>query len=152
MGMGIEVKGLVEATRKLEQVANDLHGEPMTRAMKKATLLVTKDAKINAPVDTGRLRASITPEVRGEGKTVIGVVGSNVIYAPYMETGTKPHFPPLSALQTWAKRHGTTAYVVARAIARRGIKGRKYLQRAFEQNRTAIRDLLGKAVKGIVEK
>jgi hypothetical protein len=40
----------------------DLHGEPMLQGMRNATLLVTRDAKRFAPVDTGRLRASITPD------------------------------------------------------------------------------------------
>lgn len=38
-------------------------------------------------VDTGRLRSSITHEVREEGNEVIGLVGSNVEYARRLEFG-----------------------------------------------------------------
>ena len=96
-----EIKGLKSTQRKMEQVARDLRGNAFVGAMKKATLLVQRSAKINAPVDTGRLRASITPEVRTMGKTVFGVVGSNVMYAPYMEkpgnvrrSGRRPYLKP----------------------------------------------------------
>jgi len=148
----IEVKGLIEVQKKLEQVLTDLHGAPMIEAMRDATLLVTRDAKILAPVDTGRLRASITPDVTQRGNDVVGIVGSNVVYAPYMELGTRPHFPPLAALETWARRHGMSAFQVALAIARKGTKARKFLQGAFEKNEGRIIDLLERAIGRIVEK
>ncbi len=149
-----EVKGLRETQAKIDQVIRDMRGEPMLEAMRDATLLVTGTARTLAPVDTGRLRASILPEVRSNALTgsVMGVVGSNVDYAPYMELGTKAHFPPLSALEVWAKRHGTTAFVVAKAIARKGIKARRFLQGGIEQNESKIVNLIGDAVGRIVEK
>ena len=148
----LEVRGLIKTQRNLEGIVRDLHGAPMLNAMRTATLIVQRDAKINAPVDTGRLRASITPEVRLDGDTVQGVVGSNVVYAPFLEMGTRPHFPPLAALQVWASRHGTSAFLVARAIARRGTKAHKFLTRAFEDNRQRIIDTLERGVNGIVER
>jgi len=39
-------------------------------------------------VDTGRLRASITHEVCKESNQIIGLVGTNVEYAPHLEFGT----------------------------------------------------------------
>ena len=76
-----EVKGLEETQEKLTQVLEDLDGPPMVRAMRTATLMVQRDAKIFSPVDTGRLRASITPKVVTMAEVVEGVVGSNVSYA-----------------------------------------------------------------------
>lgn len=43
-------------------------------------------AKETVPVDTGRLKNSITHEVEGDGRAV--VIGSNVEYAPFVELGT----------------------------------------------------------------
>lgn len=151
----MDVNGLVEAKKNIEQAAADLHGKPMLDAMHKAVLLVERDARILAPVDTGHLRASITSEVRvsgASGKDVVGVVGSNVKYAPYMELGTKPHFPPVRALDVWARRHGLNAYVVARSIAKKGLKPRKFLRGAFEKNEQRIKDLVGAGVKAITTK
>ncbi len=149
-----EIKGLLETQRKLEQVVADLRGQPMLTAMRDATLIVQRSARQLAPVDTGRLRASITPEVRGDPMSgnITGVVGSNVEQAAPMELGTKPHFPPLSALQVWARRHGVNAYAVARAIALRGLKPRRYLQGAFEQNRERVVQIIGDGVAKIVNK
>jgi len=39
-------------------------------------------------VDTGRLRSSITHQVKAEGKKVIGRIGTNVEYARSLEFGT----------------------------------------------------------------
>ncbi|KPJ77284.1 MAG: hypothetical protein AMJ81_00035 [Phycisphaerae bacterium SM23_33] len=95
--------------------------------MRDATLLVERHAKINAPVDTGRLRASITPEVRQQSNTVQGVVGSNVVYAPFQELG-------------WTTAKGTK------------VPGKKYLERALKDNANRIFDLLGRVVNKIVVK
>jgi len=155
-----EIRGLKETQDKMEQMVRDLHGDAMLTGMRNATMLVYRDAVKNAPVDTGRLRASITPAVRVEGTTVVGVVGSNVLYAPFMEHGTGiyagrgRHWPPSSALEVWARRHGfTSGFQVARIIGLRGgLRALKYLQRAIESNAERIFNLLGGVVAKIVSK
>lgn len=67
--------------------------------IEKACLLVEGDAKRMCPVDTGRLRASITHETEKSGDEVIGRVGTNVEYGVYVEYGTskmsaKPYLRP----------------------------------------------------------
>ncbi len=147
----IEIKGLIEFQRKMQQIVKDLAGAPMYNAMRDSTLAVLSKAKRYAPVDTGRLRASIAQEVRVEGTTVEGVVGSNVVYAPFMELGTRPHWPPIAAMEPWARRHGMSAFQVALAISRKGTAARKYLQRAFEESTSFIIRRFEQAVKEIVE-
>lgn len=153
-GLKVEIRGKVEEQRKLEQVVRDLRGDEFLDAMRTSTLWVQADAKRLAPVDTGRLRASITPEIRNTGLfgTIMGVVGSVLEYAAAVELGSKPHFPPLEALETWAKRHGVSAYSVALAISRRGTKAHEFLQQAFEKNEEKIKDNLDGAVSRIVSK
>lgn len=52
-----------------------------------ATLLaIETDAKLLAPVDTGRLRSDIRREKTGRFS---GKVATNVVYAPYVEFGTR---------------------------------------------------------------
>jgi len=87
--ISIEVRGLEETARRMEQAVTDLQGTPIVGAMRESTLLVERYAKLAAPVDTGRLRASITPVVVSSAGEVKGIVGSNVVYAPYQELGTK---------------------------------------------------------------
>lgn len=120
-----EIKGLKEAQRKAEQVLRDMHGQPMVTAMRRATLIVQRDAMKNAPVDTGRLKSSITPDIQTRGIEVIGVVGSNVEYAPFQEFG---FWPP------------------------KGRQGPRYLARAIEENAARIWKILGDAVANIIER
>jgi HK97 gp10 family phage protein len=88
MSISAEIRGLKETQKGVTRIAQGLRGSPMLQAMRDATMIITAEAKRNAPVDTGRLRASIIPEVR-QGNPIEGVVGSNVEYAPYQELGTK---------------------------------------------------------------
>ena len=147
MPINAEVRGIKEVSAKMEQVVSDLHGRPFLQGMRDATLIVMRDARIFAPVDTGRLRASIAPEVRTEGKTVLGVVGSNVKYAPYQELGFRPHFVPAQYIGVWASRHGFgyTGLPVSG-------KAKRFLQRAFVQNKGKIVKLLAQAVTRISNK
>ncbi len=151
MKADIEIEGLDEARRRMEQIAKGLSGPPMVQAMRDATLLVQRAAMQNAPVDTGRLRASITPEVVTQGKTVMGIVGSVVAYAPFVELGTRPHWPPLAALEVWARRHGRSAAYGQKLIASRGTPAVRYLQRAVEDNRARIEEIIDTKVGVIIK-
>lgn len=145
-----DIRGLQELQREAERITRELHGEPMLDAMRQSSLWVQTDAKQLCPVDTGRLRASITPDIRVERHQVIGVVGTNVLYGPYVETGTRPHWPPKGALAVWAQRHGMDEQVAARTIARRGTRAKPYFKPAFEQNIDRIQNAIGQAVEGII--
>lgn len=151
------LNGLIELRKKLEQTSEDLVGGEMLQAIRKVTLMVLRDAKLLAPRDTGHLANSLTAKVESggdliSGNTIRGVVGSNVKHAPFMEMGTKPHWPPLKALERWAKRHGVPVFLVARAIAKHGTKPRRFLQGAFERHEGRIKDILGEVVKKVVKK
>lgn len=172
--LSTEVKGANELKQKLEQVARDVHGVPMFNTMRRATLMVTRDSKLNLSkpttgvkfptVNSGQLRNSITPEVYSKNNILRGVVGSNLKHAPYMELGTgipagRPkHVPPYKVIQKWTEQKNRggkklNAYLIWKAIAKRGgLMPRKYLQRAFESNQREIQEMFGKTVSGIVNK
>jgi len=150
MSAQIEFVGLSETIENLDRIEQDLTGAPIVNAMQDATLYVTRDARKNAPVDQGALRASIMPSVTSTSNSVTGVVGSNKVYAPPQEYGTRPFWPPTAALEGWARRHGTVAFLVARAIARRGIRARRYLSKALDDNREKIIRRFKEAVGEIV--
>ena len=112
---------------------------PVRQFLLKSAILMEANVKKATPVDTGRLRASITHKV----EPFRAIVGTNVAYAPHVEFGTRPHWPPLAALQPWAQRHGFPpgrqgAFLVARAIARRGTRARHMFQKGVEQSRGEI--------------
>jgi hypothetical protein len=100
---------------------------PAREFIQRSAHQVRTEIVIRTPVDTGRLRSSLAVASRDQGLTAI--VGTNVQYAPHVEFGTRPHWPPLSAMQPWAGRHGFPkgkkgAFLVARAISRRGTRAR----------------------------
>jgi hypothetical protein len=160
--MNVGVKGLEEVQAKMTQMLSDLHGQPMLRGMRDATLLVQRDARLNAPVDTGRLRASILPEIRTMHNEIQGVVGTPVTYAPPIEEGARAHWPPPGALEPWARRHGIPEFLVRRSIGTFGIskmayrklgtKGFRMFERAVEENLDKIANLIGRAVGYVVNR
>lgn len=88
-------------------------------------------AKILAPVDTGRLRASI----RVERRSVFGLrqrwtVGSDVEYAPMVNDGTRPHLiRPRNARVLRFQVDGRTVF--ARVVRHPGTRARPFLDRAL---------------------
>lgn len=58
------------------------------KKMNRACLIVVAQAKQDCPVDQGILRASITHEVNFDATAIVGTVGSNLEYAPYVHNGT----------------------------------------------------------------
>lgn len=75
------VEGLDKLLSKLDTLESM---KCVESALTKSCLMVEADAKENCPVDDGQLRQSITSEV----KDLIGAVGTNVHYAPYVHQGT----------------------------------------------------------------
>lgn len=60
----------------------------MEKKVEKACLVVEAQAKQDCPVDLGILRASVTSETEVTGEEIIGRIGSNLEYAPYVHNGT----------------------------------------------------------------
>lgn len=146
-----EVLGDKQLRDELENIAEAMHGRKMVRTIRRASALVLRDAKKFAPVDTGRLRSSMTISVAPVGfpRRVVGVVGTPVHYAPHMEYGTDHNkMPPVSALEGWARRHGVNAFAVAQGILMRGgLQGHFFMKRAAEKNEKAIIAMLGNHVR-----
>ena len=67
----------------------------------------------------------------------------------HVEVGRRPGAPapPSSALIGWMSRHGITVspWVISRAIARRGIRGRYFMRGAKSRFRTRLRSYLKQA-------
>lgn len=62
-------------------------GERLGRALEAVGIQAEGDAKALCPVDTGRLRNSITHTIDAGDKTAI--IGTNVEYAQYVHEGTR---------------------------------------------------------------
>ncbi len=63
-------------------------GRRKERFVTSGGLIAASEMKARAPVDTGRLRGSITTETGSEGDTVYSDTGPTANYAEYLEFGT----------------------------------------------------------------
>lgn len=75
-----------EVIANLEIFINDILPQKIAQGLEKSAQMIENEAKINCPVDTGHLRASISHEVKGTK----AVIGTNVEYGAYVHERTKP--------------------------------------------------------------
>ena len=91
---GGDIKTLMEVREdNSEQIAEAL-SKAMASALEEVGLLAERYAKKECPVDTGRLRNSITHTLDIRGASGDVYIGTNVEYGKWVENGTsrqKPH-------------------------------------------------------------
>ena len=156
--MSITIRGDDKIRNKMKAVAKGVNGKPMKLAVMRASLKVEREAKRKVPVHEGRLRNSITTQISREPRGIIGKVGTKVKYAPFVEFGTRKHFPPPSALERWVRlklkvaqdQVKTVAFLVARKISKRGTKPQPFLRPALLESRAFINREIRKAVERLV--
>lgn len=71
----------------LDELFSSPSGE-VAKDLQRRALQVDRAAKRLCPVDTGRLRSSITNELGTDADGLVAVVGTDVEYAPHVELGT----------------------------------------------------------------
>lgn len=129
----LSLSGLDALTRGLVQ-APDVTRRELLATMTQGTLLVEREAKERMPKHTGTTAASIASDAFSSAVGVIGTVGSSQPSATFVELGTKPHRPPVAALEPWVKavlgvrdpkKIKSVAFLVARKIARKGTKAQR---------------------------
>lgn len=133
----------------------------LTPLLDRIGMLVELKAKRLAPIDMGRLRASIKHRVEGD---TVRIYVEGVDYARDLEYGKPPE--PLSdeekkELAEWAKRHGLPAFPIIRKIEKKGIevgtekhplltKGgtyRPFLRPALHQSIPEIKEIIRSMLK-----
>ncbi len=102
--INVKIKGTEEFAAAMQRGKRVLQSAKVAQAMQTAALLVVSSARLNVPVDTGRLRSSVIPVVEFGGKTVRGIIGTNVVYGPFVEqpgpvraSGRRPWLEPALA-------------------------------------------------------
>lgn len=100
------------------------------------------------PVNQGILRQGVQIELGGTPIDRTGRVFDPVAYAVPVEEGTVPHFPPPGPLQLWVRRKlGITnekevrsvAFLIGRAISRRGTQARNFFRDGVAVARDRVR-------------
>lgn len=151
MKFKVELKGMADLRKELKRQVEK------KAPVKKEILAMAEDIQTQA-IDNLRalgawdlggagLAGSIIVEVKADG--LQAEIGPTAPYGPYVEFGTRPHFPPMEALEGWARRHGfSSAWPICKKIAERGLPARPYLSPAFFSHVDAFYDRL----KRIMEK
>lgn len=100
-----DISGLVEVREDNREAIANAIDLALVAALEEVGLVAEGYAKRACPVDTGRLRNSITHVTRPDEKAVY--IGTNVEYAPYVELGTR-HQKPQPYLKPAAEDHAST--------------------------------------------
>lgn len=127
--------------RALDKLAKGLKGyrkmlaKELQQALTRTLLDIEATAKERCPVDTGRLRASITPDVVSATE---GYVGTNVAYAAAVEYGTRPHEirPRKARVLAWKDRKSGELRF-ARKVNHPGTAAHPFLEPAYLEGKRA---------------
>lgn len=147
-----EIIGGDELRKALTQAA-DQAPKMLADALNRTAYVIQPAAVQAAPGDTGQLKGSIHTEP-ATAETLEAKVGTNVKHAWPMETGSRPHYVSPAVLKPWARRkfgNESIAYAVAKSIARKGVKGRKYMIDTFKDKKDLFNDNMRKALNSIFD-
>ena len=102
------------------------------------------------------LRDSITLDMRRRGMDIVVNVGPHASYGAYVEFGTKPHWPPRTAIRDWinekfrgrirGKEADRFAFLVSRKIAAFGTKGKPYMVPAYKKHEPTVTSRVMRAI------
>lgn len=159
----VKIYGVENVVKNITSIRRSFKGAEFEKAMGRAARIVQQAAVKNAPSDTGMLKRSIKDEVyRAGGGKVVGIIGSDLKYSPFLEYPCRPHWPPPGALAGWASRHGWREFDIryrisligtsTTAIPITGSMGFYYLHRALDQNEDKIVNLIGAFVAKTVHR
>lgn len=135
---------LSDLWRRAPQIAR----EELTAAMEESTIaLQTAVAELTPVGAHGLLRQSIAAQpIQHLSDQVIGVVGTSLNYAEPVELGTRPHMPPVEALEDWVRAKlgieddqvERVAFLVARKISISGTPAAGMFHRGLNAMRAQI--------------
>ncbi len=150
-----EIKGMEQVIRNLSKIEKNIVNEIVAGAQAVQAKCVI-DARGYVPTGvTGTLSQSIQPgSITVTDDNVEAIVEANADYASFVEFGTRPHFPPVDALRDWcAKFLGDErlAFVVARAISRRGTLAHPFMGPALLENMPVFHSAIMAAVQRGIE-
>ena len=159
MKLTISIGDLQQFARGLRE-APEYTEQQLLAAAHEATLLVQREWMENMPRVSGLTARSITSDVASTPTGVLGVVASSAPNALFLELGTRPHMPPVAAIEPWVravlgirepKEAKRVAFLVARKIAREGTPAREPLGKAIAVTEAQVLMMFERAADRIVQ-
>lgn len=133
--------------------------ELLAAANEKTARQIQRDAQRNIKeidaIATGKMYGGI--EITSSPGGLVFAVGCTMAYAPFVEFGTRPHFPPIAAIREWCRVKGipeSAAYPICLKIARVGTPERPFLYpaalAAMRDHANTIRSYVTRGLKGLL--
>lgn len=157
----------IEGIKALWKHAPEIVGDELYRMVVEADLYVQGELQQQLPRGAGGMSGgaglvgSVTTEEQRLDANVIGMVGSALPYAEYVEIGTRPHFPPLQPIEDWVQaklgitdereRHNV-AFLIARKISVKGTKPDGTWERVADAAQPEIARRTAEAVDRILDR
>lgn len=158
-----QVKGLQALWAHAPQIV----GEEMYAVIVEADQFLKGELQQQLPRGAGGisggagLAGSIFTDEQRMADRVVGAVASPLIYAEYVELGTRPHMPPIEPLQDWVQvklnitdeaESRSVAYLIARKISRVGTKPDGTWQRVYDANQVSIEARFARGVDRVLDR
>ena len=159
MNLSISMGGLQSFAQGLRD-SPEYTDRVLQEAMTEATLLVQREWQENLPRVSGLTARSITSDVASTPAGVLGVVSSSQPNALFLELGTRPHMPPVAAIEPWVKavlgisepkEVKRVAFLVARKIARHGTPAQRPMERAAQSVEGQITAMFERAAAQVAQ-
>lgn len=145
------------AMRALELAPDILIEELIPSVIQSQQLLEREIKELTPTSGAGTLRDSIGAlPVEISSTSVRGEVGTTNTYAQPVETGAKPHMPPVEPIAEWVRRKlgikdeaeaKSVAFAIARKIAKSGSKGAFMFREGLAASQAQILEILGDGVE-----
>lgn len=111
---------------------------------------------------TGLLRQANQIVLSPLGTTAfVGPIGAPSLYAGFVVSGTRPHFPPIDAIAYWVARkmgyllgspeNRRAAFAIAYSIAIRGTRPNEYVKHAADKAQPRVTYLMVQAIHDVIE-
>ena len=158
---------VLDVTVSSDEVARALRASPvlideeMVPAILEAQFLLEREIRENTPTSgAGTLRDSIgSLPITFSPAAISAEVGTALAYAQPVETGSRPHRPPVEPLAEWVQRKlGKSpdeakgiAWAIAGKIAKEGSKGVYMFREGLAQTQGQILEILG-GVRAVLDR
>ncbi|SPZ52586.1 Uncharacterised protein [Serratia quinivorans] len=86
--MGVKIKGIKAAQRRLDAVVEDVRTRRAVRAIKSAMFIIGAESALMTPMDTGTLVNSQFQETMINGTRITGRIGYSANYAVYVHNAS----------------------------------------------------------------
>lgn len=148
LNITVDLSSVEKMMARYSEVSAAVQKEKITSA----ALLLERAIKLHTPEGAGpvHIRDTIFHKIEAYGASVRGIIGVPAIYGEPLEMGTRPHFPPVAPIEHWVERKiglsgkeaKSVAFLIARAISKRGTKGAKMFHKGMEEQEAAVMAIL----------